>query len=328
MSELVRKPTSRDTIIIKGARENNLKNISLNLPKESFIAFSGVSGSGKSSLAFSTIYEEGRRRYIDSLSSYARQFLGNTKKPKVDSIEGLTPAISIDQKTTHNSPRSTVGTITEIYDYLRLLFARIGRPFCPKHGQEIKAYRLFDIVSKIFENPEGSLVTIEAPLDVKERKQVIKRLRRFELAGYSRASINNEIIRLDELANLKGRKIQTVSLLIDRIRLSEERRSRIFEAVETSLKEGEGRCIISLPDLGKRHIFSEKLACDSCDFSIPELATNLFSFNSPVGMCSDCKGLGFHLRGHLDLFVSDTTRSIEQGAIRYFASTVNTLNLE
>lgn len=327
ISSSVSKVSSRTHIIVRGARENNLKNIDVDIPKQSFVVFTGVSGSGKSTLAFSTIYEEGRRRYIDSLSSYARQFLGNAKKPNVDSIEGLTPAVSIEQKTTHNSPRSTVGTITEIYDYLRLLYARIGKGVCPLHNTPVVADKLFDIIEQIFTKPKKTLLYVLAPFLKLKSTEIMAKINQLKQQGYLRVKINQKIYSLDSKIKL-SRGSHVLSVLIDRVEVLEEEKSRIFDAIELAFQESGGKCELFFPDLAIEERFSQLPQCAHCDFSLPPLETNLFSFNSPMGMCGECKGLGFHLRAHLDLLISDPNLAIENGALRYFSNTLNTANLE
>ena len=306
-----------DKIIIKGARENNLKNINLELPKNKLIVMTGVSGSGKSSLAFDTIYAEGERRYMESLSAYARQFLGNSEKPDVDSIEGLSPAISIDQKTTNNNPRSTVGTVTEIYDYLRLVFARIGVPFCPNHNIPITSQSVEEMTNKIMEYPIGTKLIIMSPVVHGEKgthKDLLDDLRR---EGYIRVRVNGEMIDLSENISLEKNKKDKIDVVIDRIALKEDSRSRLFEAIEQATKLSNGKVVVQiLGDEKKELVFSEQYACPYCEFSLPELEPRMFSFNAPYGACPDCNGLGVKLQIDEDILIPDTNKSIQEGCIK------------
>ena len=306
-----------DKIIIKGARENNLKNINIELPKNKLIVMTGLSGSGKSSLAFDTIYAEGQRRYVESLSAYARQFLGNSEKPDVDSIEGLSPAISIDQKTTNNNPRSTVGTVTEIYDYLRLVFARVGVPYCPNHNIPITSQSVEEMTNKIMEYPLGTKMIIMSPVVHGEKgthKDILENLRK---EGYIRVRINGEMMDLSDDIDLEKNKKDKIDVVIDRIALKEESRSRLFEAIEQATKLSGGKVVIQiLGEEGKEIVFSEQFACPHCEFSLPELEPRLFSFNAPYGACPDCKGLGVKLQIDVDLLIPDDTKSIEEGCIK------------
>ena len=306
-----------DKIIVKGARENNLKNINIELPKNKLIVMTGLSGSGKSSLAFDTIYAEGQRRYVESLSAYARQFLGGTEKPDVDSIEGLSPAISIDQKTTNNNPRSTVGTVTEIYDYLRLVFARVGVPFCPNHNIPITSQSVEEMTNKVLEYPEGTKIVIMSPVAHGEKgthKDLLDKLRK---DGYVRVRINKEMYDLDQEIELDKNKKDNIEVVIDRLIIRLESRSRIFEALEAATKLSNGKVVIEI--LGENHkeiVFSESFACPYCEFSLPELEPRLFSFNAPYGACPDCKGLGMKLQIDRDLIIPDGSKSLEEGCIK------------
>ena len=306
-----------DKIIVKGARENNLKNINIELPKNKLIVMTGLSGSGKSSLAFDTIYAEGQRRYVESLSAYARQFLGGSEKPDVDSIEGLSPAISIDQKTTSNNPRSTVGTVTEIYDYLRLLFARVGVPYCPTHNIPISSQSVEEMTNKVLEYPLGTKLIIMSPIVEGEKgthKDLLDKLRK---DGYTRVRINNEILDLGEEITLDKNKKDTIEVVIDRLVLKEDSRSRLFEAIETSTKLSNGKVIVQiLGDNAEELLFSEHFACPHCNFSLSELEPRIFSFNAPYGACPDCKGLGVKLQIDKDLLIPDDTLSISEGCIK------------
>lgn len=306
-----------DKIVIKGARENNLKNIDIELPKNKLIVMTGLSGSGKSSLAFDTIYAEGQRRYVESLSAYARQFLGGTEKPDVDSIEGLSPAISIDQKTTNNNPRSTVGTVTEIYDYLRLVFARCGVPFCINHNIPISSQSIEEMTNKILEYPLGTKMVIMSPVVHGEKgthKDLLDDLRK---EGYVRVRVNGEMLDLSEDITLEKNKKDDIAVVIDRLVLKEESRSRLFEALEAATKLSNGKVVIEI--LGEDHkelVFSEHFACPYCEFSLPELEPRLFSFNAPYGSCPECKGLGMKLQIDEDLLIPDKDKSIEDGCIK------------
>ena len=306
-----------DKIIIKGARENNLKNVNIELPKNKMIVMTGLSGSGKSSLAFDTIYAEGQRRYVESLSAYARQFLGGSEKPDVDSIEGLSPAISIDQKTTNNNPRSTVGTVTEIYDYLRLVFARVGVPYCPNHNIPITSQSVEEMTNKMMEYPIGTKMIIMSPVIHGEKgthKELFEKLRK---EGYVRVRVDEDMKDLGEDIELDKNKKHKIDVVIDRIALKEESRSRLFEAIEQSTKLSGGKVVIQLLGEEKKElIFSEQFACPHCEFSLPELEPRMFSFNAPYGACPDCKGLGMNLQIDEDLLIPDDSLSIEEGAIK------------
>jgi len=303
-----------DKIIIKGARENNLKNIDIELPKNKLIVMTGVSGSGKSSLAFDTIYAEGQRRYVESLSAYARQFLGGSDKPEVDSIEGLSPSISIDQKSTNKNPRSTVGTITEIYDYLRLLFARIGVPHCPTHKVPIRSQSIEEMTNKVLEMEVGTKIEILAPIVRGEKgthKDLLENIRK---DGFSRVRINGEMYDLSETPELEKNKKSNIDVVVDRIKVSHEDRSRLFEGIENSVKLADSKVLINV--IGNSEILmSEKYACLECNYSIPELEPRLFSFNSPYGACLECKGLGVKQKISETLIITDKNKSIADGAI-------------
>ena len=313
-------------IEVKGARENNLKNINIKIPKEKLVVMTGVSGSGKTSLAFDTIYAEGQRKYVESISAYARQFLGNIEKPDVDSIEGLSPAISIDQKTTHNNPRSTVGTVTEIYDYLRLLYARIGRAYCPEHNIEITAQTVDQIIDKIFEYPEDSRIIVLSPVVYGRKGTHEKVFDHLRKEGYIRVRINGEIVELTDNIALDKNKTHNIEVVVDRLRLRKENMSRLYSSIETALKLGDGKVIISIND--EEQIFSEHLACPHCNFSIPKLEPRLFSFNSPFGACDLCNGLGILQQVSEELLVTNPEKSIREGAIKYLKNIVDTENIE
>ncbi len=304
-----------DKIVIKGARENNLKNVNLELPKNKLIVMTGVSGSGKSTLAFDTIYAEGQRRYVESLSAYARQFLGGTEKPDVDSIDGLSPSISIDQKTTSKNPRSTVGTVTEIYDYLRLLFARIGVPYCPNHNIPITSQTVDEIVDKVLENEIGTKLIIMSPVAHGEKgthKDLLESLRK---DGYVRVRVNGETIDLSEDINLDKNKKDNIDVIVDRIVLKEDVRSRLAESIEQAIRLSHGKVVIDYVG-NKEVVYSENFGCPYCDFSLPELEPRMFSFNAPFCACPDCKGLGVKLRIDKELVMPDQTKSLNEGVIK------------
>ncbi len=304
-------------IYIKGARVHNLKNISLHIPRGKLVVITGVSGSGKSSLAFDTLYAEGQRRYVESLSSYARQFIGVLQKPDVDYIEGLSPAIAIDQKSGSKNPRSTVGTMTEIYDYMRLLFARIGIPHCPFDGTEIKRQTPDEIVEKIFDIAIDKKIEILAPL-VRGRKGEYKALfEKLRKKGYVRVKVDGITYTLDEQIELNRNKKHEIDLVVDRVRVSSDERSRIADSVELALKEGDGIIKIFVHEgEGEEYLFSEKLACPKCGFSMEEIEPRLFSFNSPYGACPECGGLGFKIEPDPDLIIPDWNKSLAEHAIK------------
>lgn len=306
-----------DKIIIKGARENNLKNVDLELPKNKLIVMTGVSGSGKSSLAFDTIYKEGQRRYVESLSAYARQFLGNTDKPDVDSIEGLSPSISIDQKTTNNNPRSTVGTVTEIYDYLRLLYARIGVPYCPVHGKPITSQSIEEMTNQILNLSEGTKIRVLAPVVHGEKGTHKDLLQDLKKDGYTRVRIDSQEHDLNEEILLEKNKKHSIEVVIDRLIIKSDIRSRLYEAIELSCKIAHGKCAIDVVG-SDTIVMSEKYACPDCDFSLPELEPRLFSFNAPYGACKECNGLGFKQKIDEDLIMPDKNKSIMDGGIVAF----------
>lgn len=304
----------KDYIVVKGAKENNLKNVDVEIPKNSLVVFSGVSGSGKSTLAFDTIFAEGQRRYVESLSSYARQFLGDFSKPEVDSIDGLSPAISIDQKTTSHNPRSTVGTVTEIYDYLRLLYSRIGVAYCPDHNIPITAYSLQQIVNSIKENPEGTRITIYAPVVQNEKGTHVATILKFLVAGFKRAKIDDgELTKYEEPPLLDKNQKHTISFAIDRFILSEDKTDRLFNSLRTALDFANGYVVIDAN--GKERLYSEHQSCPVCGFTIPPLEPRLFSFNNPLGCCPSCNGLGVKIEADPKLLIADPTLSIEEGAI-------------
>ena len=316
-----------DKIIIKGARENNLKNIDLELPKDKLIVMTGVSGSGKSSLAFDTIYAEGKRRYIDSLSAYARQFLGGTDKPKVDSIEGLSPSISIDQKTTNNNPRSTVGTVTEIYDYLRLLFARIGIPHCPNHHNPISSQSIEEMTKQIEKLEVGTKIRVLAPIIHGEKGTHKDLLSSLVKDGYIRVRIDGEDYDLTENIELSKTKKHNIDVVVDRLKIKEEIHSRLYEAIELACKLAHGKVVIDV--IGDKEIvMSEKYACPMCDFSLPEIEPRMFSFNAPYGACKTCNGLGIKQKLSEDLIIPDKNLSINEKGIVVLNLDNNTLGTQ
>ena len=316
----------KEVISIRGARENNLRSVSLDIPRNRFIVMTGLSGSGKTSLAFDTIYAEAQRRFIESLSSYARQFLGNVDKPDVDSIEGLSPAISIDQKSTNNNPRSTVGTVTEIYDYLRLLYARIGVPYCPNHHIPITTQTIKQMIDQIMELPDGARIMIMAPV-IRQKKGSHKDLfDKMRKEGYVRAEVDGEMLMLEDEINLDKNQKHDISIVIDRMVKREENRSRINDSLETALKLTDGLVVVK--NGSEEMLFSNKYACKYCGFSVPNLEPRLFSFNSPLGACPDCNGLGFKQKVDLDNLIPDNTKTIREGGIRYYKNIVDSEVLE
>ncbi len=303
-----------DKIKVVGARENNLKNINIELPKNKLIVMTGVSGSGKSSLAFDTIYAEGQRRYMESLNAYARQFLGGTEKPLVDSIEGLSPAISIDQKSTNKNPRSTVGTVTEIYDHLRLLFARIGIPICPNHNIPISSQSIEEMTNQVLRLELNTKLKVLGPIVNLEKGTHKELFDKLIKDGFTRVIVDNEELDLSEEINLEKNKKHTISVVVDRLIIKEDSRSRLYESIELASKLAKGKVIIDV--IGKENIImSESYACPHCDFSLPELEPRMFSFNSPYGACPDCKGLGNKLKIDIDLIIPNKNLSINEGAI-------------
>jgi excinuclease ABC subunit A len=306
-----------DEIIIKGARENNLKSIDITLPKNKLIVMTGVSGSGKTSLAFDTIYEEGRRRYVESLSAYARQFLGNMEKPDVDSIEGLSPAISIDQKTTSHNPRSTVGTVTEIYDYIRLLYARIGRPFCPEHGIEITSQSIQEMTNKVLGYPDAKVIILSPIVRGKKgmQEKVLADLRK---GGYTRIRLGGEFHDLDEEFDLEKTKRYDIDAVIDRVVVKEGVRSRLYDSIETAAKLSSGLVIALVND--EELTFSEHFSCPFCGFQVSQLEPRLFSFNSPYGACPECSGLGFKRKIDVNLLIENPSLSITKGVLDHYAN--------
>ena len=305
-----------DQIVIRGARTHNLKNIDLDLPKNKLIVITGLSGSGKSSLAFDTLYAEGQRRYVESLSAYARQFLQQMDKPDVDLIEGLSPAISIEQKATSHNPRSTVGTVTEIYDYLRLLFARAGTPFCPTHKTALQTQSVGQIVDTILDLPAESKIMLLAPLVLNRKGEHLDLLSHTQALGFTKVRIDNILYNLGETPQLDKNKKHTLEIVIDRIKVKPDIKSRLTDSLETGLNHGDGKIkLVNLEDNSEKW-FSSKFSCPECDYSIPELEPRIFSFNNPSGACQKCDGLG-----HITFFdphkiVASPELSISDGAIK------------
>ena len=305
-----------DKIHILGARENNLKNVSLTIPRDKLVVFTGLSGSGKSSLAFDTIYAEGQRRYIESLSAYARQFLGQMDKPDVDSIDGLSPAISIDQKTTSKNPRSTVGTVTEVYDYLRLLWARVGIPHCPKCGKEIRKQTIDQIVDRIEALGEGTRFLVLSPIVRGKKGEHVKVFEDARKSGFARVRVDGIVYDLNEEILCEKNKKHNIELIVDRLIIRDGQRRRLTDSVETACGHSDGLVIINLPDAGEEISFSQNYACEDCGISLSELEPRMFSFNNPAGACPACTGLGFQLIADEDLVIPDKTKSIFDGAIQ------------
>ena len=315
-------------IRIRGAREHNLKNIDLDIPRDKLVVLTGLSGSGKSSLAFDTIYAEGQRRYVESLSSYARQFLGQMEKPDIDQIDGLSPAIAIDQKTTSKNPRSTVGTVTEIYDYLRLLYARVGTPHCPSCGKEISSQSIDQILDTLLGYPQGTRIILMAPVVRGRKGEYTKSFEEFRKAGFARVRIDGEMYELDEDISIEKNRKHTIEVAVDRLVIRDEIRSRMNDSAETALKLADGilTALVQVPegeneygDMTYREselLFSQKFACPDCGISIEELTPRMFSFNNPFGACSSCSGLGFHSNVDPELCVADPKLSLNDGAIR------------
>ena len=313
-------------IVIKGAKENNLKNIDLELPKNSLIVFSGLSGSGKTTLAFDTIFAEGQRRYMESLSSYARQFLGSYDKPNVDSIDGLSPSIAIDQKSVSHNPRSTVGTVTEIYDYLRLLFGRVGVPYCPNHHTPIISFSPSMMTDIVLEYPEGTKIQLLAPVVHDEKgthKEILDKIR---VNGFSRLRIDGNPILIEEVKDLDKNKRHNIDIIVDRIIVKKENRTRIYESIETALDWSHGLLVILTEN--EERVLSDKHTCPICGFSVPKVEPRLFSFNAPLGFCPDCKGLGMKRECDVNVLIPDKTLSIRQGAIRWYRNIVDSKNIE
>ncbi len=310
-----------DKIIIKGAKEHNLKNINLEIPRDKLVVITGLSGSGKSSLAFDTLYAEGQRRYVESLSSYARQFLGIMEKPNVESIDGLSPAISIDQKTTSKNPRSTVGTVTEIYDYIRLLYARIGTAYCPNCGKRIEKQTLDQIVDNILELPEGTRIQVLAPIIRGRKGEFVKQLEGYQKEGFVRARIDGEVVELTDDLSIDRKKKHNIELIVDRLVIKEGIRNRLAESVEVALKNAEELALIDINGTENR-MYSANYACPDCGISIGELSPRMFSFNNPFGACPTCTGIGYLMRMDEDLIVPDKDKTLYDGIKAFGASTM------
>jgi hypothetical protein len=311
-----------DHVRIRGAREHNLRSIDVRIPKKKLVVLSGVSGSGKSSLAFDTLYAEGQRRYVESLSAYARQFLGQMEKPRYDTIRGLSPTISIEQKTTGTNPRSTVGTITEISDYLRVLYARVGTQHCHRCGRAVRSQTAQQIARELLAAPDRTRLVILAPLLVNRKGEHRELLAEALRAGFVRLRVDGEIVLTEDVPNLDKRRKHTVEAVVDRVVVGKGMRGRVTESVETALELGQGMLIAATPRAADR-VFSEKMACSHCGLSFPELTPQSFSFNSPQGMCLDCNGLGTRVEIDPDLVVPDDSLSLDAGAIRPWGSGVS-----
>src|SRR5574344_1680182 len=304
-----------DKIIVKGAREHNLKNVDVEIPRDKLVVMTGLSGSGKSSLAFDTIYAEGQRRYVESLSSYARMFLGQMDKPDVDYIEGLSPAISIDQKTTSKNPRSTVGTVTEIYDYLRLLYARIGIPYCPNHHEPIKSQSIEEMTNRVISLEDGTKIRVLSPIAHGEKGTYKDTFEKLKKDGYVRVRVDNVDYELDQDIVLEKNKKHNIDVVVDRLIIKDDIRSRLYSSIETATKFAHCRVVIDIIG-GAEMVMSEQYACPYCDVDLAELEPRLFSFNAPYGACPDCKGLGVELKSEVDLVRPDKNKSINRGCIK------------
>ena len=310
-----------DKIVIKGAKEHNLKNIDLEIPRDKLVVVTGLSGSGKSSLAFDTLYAEGQRRYVESLSSYARQFLGLMEKPDVERIDGLSPAISIDQKTTSKNPRSTVGTVTEIYDYIRLLYARIGVPYCPNCGKKIEKQSIDQIIDNIMELSEGTKIQVLAPVVRGRKGEYTKQLEEYQKEGFVRVRIDGENYELTDDIELDRKKKHEIELIVDRLVIKEDIISRLTESVETALKHADNMVLIDI--VGQKPVlYSCNYACPDCGFSFPELTPRMFSFNNPFGACPECTGIGYLMKMDEDLIVPDKNKTLYDGIKAFGASTM------
>ena len=311
----------QDKIVIKGAKEHNLKNINIEIPRDKLVVITGLSGSGKSSLAFDTLYAEGQRRYVESLSAYARQFLGLMEKPNVESIDGLSPAISIDQKTTSKNPRSTVGTVTEIYDYIRLLYARIGVPYCPNCGKKIEKQTIDQIIDSILELEEGTRIQVLAPIVRGRKGEFVKQLEQFEKEGFVRARIDGEVVELSDDIQIDRNKKHNIELIVDRLVIKDDIRSRLTESVETALKYANNIVIIDDNTHKKEMLFSQNYACPDCGISFEELTPRMFSFNNPFGACPSCTGIGYLMKMDEDLIIPDKNKTLYDG-VKAFGSSV------
>ena len=311
----------QNSIVIKGAKEHNLKNINVEIPRDKLVVITGLSGSGKSSLAFDTLYAEGQRRYVESLSSYARQFLGLMEKPDVESIDGLSPAISIDQKTTSRNPRSTVGTVTEIYDYIRLLYARIGVPYCPKCGKKIEKQSIDQIIDNIMSLEEGTKIQVLAPIVRGRKGEYTKQLQEFQKQGFVRVRVDGEIYELTDDINIDRKKKHNIELVVDRLIIKEDIRSRLTESVEIALKNANNLVSIDIPG-DKELLFSQNYACPDCGISFEELTPRMFSFNNPIGACPACTGIGYLMKMDEDLIIPDKSKTLYDGVKAFGASTM------
>lgn len=311
----------QNSIVIKGAKEHNLKNINVEIPRDKLVVITGLSGSGKSSLAFDTLYAEGQRRYVESLSSYARQFLGLMEKPDVESIDGLSPAISIDQKTTSRNPRSTVGTVTEIYDYIRLLYARIGVPYCPKCGKKIEKQSIDQIIDNIMSLEEGTKIQVLAPIVRGRKGEYTKQLQKFQKQGFVRVRVDGEIYELTDDINIDRKKKHNIELVVDRLIIKEDIRSRLTESVEIALKNANNLVSIDIPG-DKELLFSQNYACPDCGISFEELTPRMFSFNNPIGACPACTGIGYLMKMDEDLIIPDKSKTLYDGVKAFGASTM------
>ncbi|MFL6571040.1 MAG: excinuclease ABC subunit UvrA, partial [Burkholderiales bacterium] len=305
-----------DSIRIRGARTHNLKNLQLDLPRDSLVVITGLSGSGKSSLAFDTLYAEGQRRYVESLSAYARQFLQLTEKPDVDLIEGLSPAIAIEQKAGSHNPRSTVGTVTEIHDYLRVLFARAGTPYCPEHDLELKAQTVAQMVDHVAALPQDTRLMVLAPVVTGRKGEQAELLEELRAQGFTRVRIDGKVHELDAAPRLAKNSKHTVEVVIDRLRARPDAKQRLAESFETALRHADGRALVVEADSGKEHLFSAKFSCPACDYALPELEPRLFSFNNPMGACPRCDGLGTVEFFDPRRIVAHPDLSLASGAIR------------
>ena len=310
-----------DKIIIKGAKEHNLKNINLEIPRDKLVVITGLSGSGKSSLAFDTLYAEGQRRYVESLSSYARQFLGLMEKPDVESIEGLSPAISIDQKTTSKNPRSTVGTVTEIYDYIRLLYARVGTPYCPNCGKKIEKQSIDQIVDNVMKIKEGTRIQILAPVVRGRKGEYTKLFEDLQKDGFARVRVDGEIYDLSDEIKIDKNKKHEIEVVVDRLVIKEDIVGRLTESIETALKQADNLVLIDI--VGEKQVlYSCNYACPDCGFSFPELTPRMFSFNNPYGACPKCSGIGYLMKMDEDLIIPDKTKTLYDGVKAFGASTM------
>ena len=311
----------RNDIFIKNAKVNNLKGIDVSIPRDKLVVFTGISGSGKSSLAFDTLFAEGQRRYVESLSAYARQFLGQMEKPDVEYIEGLSPAISIDQKTTSSNPRSTVGTVTEIYDYLRLLYARVGTPYCPKCGKEIRKQTVDEICDQVMKTPDGKKIMVMAPVIRSRKGEYQKLFADLKKSGYVRVNVDGSNYLLEEEIKLDKNLKHNISVVIDRLVVKRDMHKRLADSIETALKLANNLVVIDVE--GEQTLYSASFACPDCGISIEEFEPRMFSFNSPFGACPECKGLGFVMEFDEDLIIPDKTKSLADGAIKIIGVSID-----